>query len=64
MSDNQCQKCDGTGLPLDWYCPTCKDYLSGSRVTFNECCDTCGTKLTDVVCPECDGTGKQEKANV
>ena len=28
----------------DWYCPTCKAYLVDERVTFEEYCDTCGTK--------------------
>ena len=32
------------GLPTlgDWYCDTCSDYLDGSRVDLDECCDTCG----------------------
>ena len=30
----------------DWYCPTCDEYLSGSRVTFSEHCDTCQTPVT------------------
>lgn len=29
----------------DWFCPSCKDYLSGSRVTNDEKCDTCGTDV-------------------
>lgn len=32
----------------DWWCPTCCAALSGSRVTFEERCDTCGTALTEV----------------
>lgn len=31
----------------DWWCPTCQDWLGGNRVTCHECCDTCGTYLTD-----------------
>lgn len=31
----------------DWWCPTCCDALDGSRVTFEERCDTCGTELTE-----------------
>lgn len=26
----------------DWYCEECDEYLSPSRVTFQETCDTCG----------------------
>lgn len=29
----------------DWWCPTCQEALGGNRVTFQECCDTCGTHL-------------------
>ena len=29
----------------DWYCETCDFYLSPSRVTFQETCDTCGTSV-------------------
>lgn len=31
----------------DWWCPKCKEVLSGSHVTFTEHCDTCGTYLGD-----------------
>jgi hypothetical protein len=36
----------------DWWCPTCQVGLSGSRVTFNEECDTCGTYLGEINAPE------------
>lgn len=29
----------------DWWCPSCQVALSGTRVTFEERCDTCGTFL-------------------
>lgn len=29
----------------DWWCPTCKQALSGQRVTSAERCDTCGTPV-------------------
>ena len=29
----------------DWWCPTCKELLPWNRVTYEECCDTCGTHL-------------------
>ncbi len=29
----------------DWFCPSCDAYLSNSRVTFEENCDTCGTAV-------------------
>jgi len=28
-----------------WYCPNCQEELSGSRVTYQELCDTCGTRV-------------------
>lgn len=30
----------------DWFCERCDDYLSASRVTFDETCDTCGDAVT------------------
>lgn len=36
----------------DWWCPTCQQHLSSSRVTNAECCDTCGTYLAGVSDPE------------
>jgi hypothetical protein len=36
----------------DWWCPTCKASLDGSRVTNGECCDTCGTYLGGINTPE------------
>lgn len=36
----------------DWWCPTCKEALDGSRVTFYERCDTCGTYLGGVADPK------------
>lgn len=33
--------------PVDeWWCEFCEEYLSGSRVTFEERCDTCGHDAT------------------
>jgi hypothetical protein len=32
-------------IESDWWCPTCKQELSGFRVTYQERCDTCGTWL-------------------
>ena len=29
----------------DWWCPSCKVWLPWNRVTYEECCDTCGTHL-------------------
>lgn len=54
-----CEECNGTGKPLDWYCPDCTDYLCGQRVTSDERCDTCGTELTDVACPVCNGSRRR-----
>ena len=31
-----------TKVAGDWWCPNCKEALDGSRVTFQERCDTCG----------------------
>lgn len=33
----------------DWWCPQCEGYVVA---TFSECCDTCGTLLTDCQPPE------------
>jgi len=37
--------CDQWAENGDWYCPQCDTYLDGSRVTFEETCDTCGTDV-------------------
>ena len=29
----------------DAYCPNCDAYIVNERVTYEECCDTCGTKI-------------------
>lgn len=29
----------------DAYCPNCEAYIVNERVTYEECCDTCGTKI-------------------
>lgn len=29
----------------DAYCPQCEQYIVNERVTFGECCDTCGTPV-------------------
>ncbi len=29
----------------DAYCPSCGDYIVNERVTYEECCDTCGTEI-------------------
>lgn len=29
----------------DAYCPECDDYIVNERVTYEECCDTCGTEI-------------------
>jgi hypothetical protein len=30
---------------VDAYCPECETYICDERVTFEECCDTCGTHI-------------------
>ena len=30
---------------VDAYCPGCDAYICDERVTFEECCDTCGTPV-------------------
>ena len=30
---------------VDADCPECEDYIVNERVTFEECCDTCGTEI-------------------
>lgn len=30
-----------------WWCPQCKQWLVGEQVTYEECCDDCGTYLSD-----------------
>jgi hypothetical protein len=29
----------------DAYCPNCEAYIVNERVTYEECCDTCGTDI-------------------
>jgi uncharacterized protein (DUF983 family) len=29
----------------DAYCPNCEAYIVNQRVTYEECCDTCGTDV-------------------
>jgi uncharacterized protein (DUF983 family) len=29
----------------DAYCPECGDYIVNERVTYEECCDSCGTEI-------------------
>jgi Zn finger protein HypA/HybF involved in hydrogenase expression len=29
----------------DAYCPNCDAYIVNERVTYEECCDTCGTDV-------------------
>lgn len=29
----------------DAYCPDCDAYIVNERVTYEECCDTCGTEI-------------------
>jgi uncharacterized protein (DUF983 family) len=29
----------------DAYCPNCKAYIVNERVTYEECCDNCGTEI-------------------
>lgn len=36
----------------DWWCPTCKEIIGGYNVTYQECCDRCGTYLGDINDPE------------
>jgi len=50
-----CPECNGTGkVPVPstpasekyyWWCPTCKEEVDPSRVTFQECHDVCGTHV-------------------
>jgi hypothetical protein len=35
---------NGSTIKGDWYCPNCETYIADSRVTFEECCDVCGTE--------------------
>jgi len=35
-----------TPIPGDWWCPSCKVGLEGTRVTYDERCDTCGTPVS------------------
>jgi hypothetical protein len=39
MSNNKQQ------TAVDAYCPECETYICDERVTFEECCDTCGTHI-------------------
>ena len=29
----------------DAYCPECNEYIVNERVTYDECCDNCGTQI-------------------
>jgi hypothetical protein len=33
-------------LQYDAYCPQCCIYICDQRITFEECCDDCGTPVT------------------
>ena len=36
------------GYMPDWWCPCCKELKDGSRVTYGEHCEDCGTYIGDV----------------